>query len=268
MADTSERPASPPRTQRGVQTLETGGTILGCLARAREPMMLRDIAEAIDMVPSQLHPYMVSLRKIGLVEQTDRGLYTLGPFALEIGLSRLRHQNAYHETLRRIGRLVEELQLMAAITVWGLHGPTIVYVAESPHRIHANVQPGGIFRMTTTATGALFAAFDTPERTRPLIEEEFAEHARDPGRDIDTQRARYEERVKAIAGAGYSTTKDAPIPGVSAVAAPVFDHTGGMKLAVTVIGPTNLIGLDPGAAAVERLLTFTGTLSRDLGHLE
>lgn len=268
MADTSDKQAGSPRTQRGVQTLETGGAILACLARARDPMKLRDIGEATEMVASQLHPYLVSLRNTGLVEQTERGLYALGPFALELGLSRLRHQNVYHETLRRIGALVEELQLMAAITVWGLHGPTIVYVAESPNRIHANVQPGGIFKMTTTATGALFAAFDTPERTRPMIEEEFSEHARDPGRDIDAERVRYDERVGAIARAGYSTTKDAPIPGMSAVAAPVFDHTRGMKLAVTVIGPTNLIGLEPGAEAVKRLLEFTQTLSHDLGHLE
>jgi DNA-binding IclR family transcriptional regulator len=48
-------------------------------------MMLRDLSEAVGISASHLHPYLVSLRASGLVEQTERGLYTLGPFALELG---------------------------------------------------------------------------------------------------------------------------------------------------------------------------------------
>jgi hypothetical protein len=116
-----------PRRQRGVGSLETGGAILRHLARAQAPMMLRDLADALGIRAAQLHPYMVSFREIGLVEQTERGLYALGPFALELGLSRLRSQNAYRETLRRVPALAEALDLMVAVSVWGLHGATIVY---------------------------------------------------------------------------------------------------------------------------------------------
>ncbi|WP_209424516.1 IclR family transcriptional regulator [Pararhodobacter sp. SW119] len=254
-----------PRAQRGVRSLETAGTVLRRLARAEAPMMLRDLSEALNMAASQLHPYLVSLRASGLVEQTERGLYTLGPFALELGLSRLRSQNAYRETIRRVPALVEELQLMVAVTVWGLHGATIVYVEESPNRIHANVQPGGIFRMTNTATGALFAAFHPPAQTEPVIRQEIdaATRADAPASDFDEGALR--ARIRAVRAQGYATTRDIPIPGVSAIAAPVFDHTGVMKLALTVIGPTGLIGLEPTSAAVARTLGFVRTLSSDLG---
>ncbi|MFN6976545.1 MAG: helix-turn-helix domain-containing protein, partial [Gemmobacter sp.] len=147
------------KPQRGVQSLETGGAILRAMAQAGEPMKLRDLAEAVGIAPSQLHPYLVSLRAIRLVEQTDRGLYALGPFALELGLVRLRGQDAWRETMRRLPDLAEAVQLMVAVSVWGVHGPVIVQVHESPARIHANVRVGGLFTVTGTATGRLFAAF-------------------------------------------------------------------------------------------------------------
>ena len=257
-----------PRAQRGVRSLETASTVLHQLARAESPMMLRDLSEAVGISASHLHPYMVSLRASGLVEQTERGLYTLGPFALELGLSRLRNQNAYRETIRRVPALVEDLQLMVAVTVWGLHGATIVYVEESPNRIHANVQPGGIFRMTNTATGALFAAFNSPNVTEPVIRREFeaAAAAGAPGGDVDE--TSWRARVQGVRERGYATTRDVPIPGVSAVAAPVFDHTGVMKLALTLIGPTGLIGLEPDSTCVTSLVVFARTLSADLGWTE
>lgn len=64
----------------------------------------------------------------------------------------------------------------------------------------------------------------------------------------------------------YETTMDIPIPGVSAIAAPVFDPSGTMELAITLIGSTPVINLEPRGPAVTRLLAFTEQLSEDLGY--
>ncbi len=245
-----------PRQQRGVQSLETGGAILREMARVGTPVKLRDLAEAVGVAPSQLHPYLVSLRTIRMVEQTETGLYALGPFALELGLVRLRGTDAYRETLRRLPGLAEETGLMVAVTVWGLHGPVIVYVHEGPERIHANVRAGGMFTVTGTATGRLFAAFLPRATTEPLVRQELPDPAR---------QAAWWAEVAEAAAQGYTTTLDLPIPGVSAVAAPVHDHTGGMQLAVTVIGPTAHIDLAPEGRTVQAVRAFTGRLSADLG---
>lgn len=254
-----------PRAQRGVQSIETAGAILRHLAAAQGPVMLRDLADALAVSASQLHPYLVSLRNTGLVEQSERGLYALGPFALDLGLSRLRSLDAYRETIRRVPALVEELHVMVAVSVWGVHGVTIVYVEESPNRIHANVQPGGIFGMTNTATGALFAAFHTPRRTAPVIAAEIAARQGEWSQAWAKSEANWRARVKAVAQAGHAVTRDIPIPGVSAVAAPVFDHSGAMKLAVTTIGRTGLFSLGERDPAVARTLAFVRALSADLG---
>lgn len=254
----------PTKAQRGIRSLETGGAILRAMAMSQDPMKLRDLAEAVDIAPAQLHPYLVSLRAIGMVEQTETGLYQLGPFALELGLSRLRAQNAFHEAIRRVGSLAEETRLMVALSVWGLHGVTIVHVTEGSAQIHANVRAGGGFMMTSTATGRLFAAFHSPALTQPVIAGELRDNATGTASQFDA--ARYRAEVAAIRARGYETTLDAPIPGVSAVTAPVFDYSGTIQLAVTVIGPTPLIDLSPEGRTVRAVLDFTGQLSADLGY--
>lgn len=255
----------PAKTQRGIQSLETGGVILRALAMAPEAMKLRDLSDAVDIAPAKLHPYLVSLRKTGLVEQSEAGLYMLGPFALQLGLSRLRGQNAYHETIRRVPALAEETGLMVAISVWGLHGCTIVYVRESTARIHANVRPGGMFMTTLTATGRLFAAFLPPDVTETVVASEIAEMQSSQSASHDLDETAFRQRVEIVRDQGFETTLDIPIPGVSAIAAPVFDHAGAMELAVTLIGPTPSIDLRPDGPMVADLLAFTARLSRDLG---
>lgn len=251
---------------RGVRTIDTSGVILSVLVRARGPLKLRDLARAAGMVPSQLHPYLVSFRNMKLVEQSETGEYQLGPFALNLGLTRLRNQNPYRETVRRVPALADELQLMIAITVWGLHGATIVYVQESTARIHADVKAGGVFMMTVTATGKTFAALLPRAITEPVIalersDKEFMQRSR-----FDFDEESYWAEVAGIAGKGFATTLDMPIPGVSAVAAPVFDHTNQIQLVVTAIGPTPFIDLHEDGPAVQGLLRFTRGLSTDLGY--
>ncbi|MBL6431132.1 MAG: IclR family transcriptional regulator [Alphaproteobacteria bacterium] len=203
-----------------------------------------------------------------MVEQTETGQYQLGPFALRLGLTRLRNQNAYRETIRRVPDLADELGLMVAISVWGLHGPTIVYIAESTARIHSNVAVGGTFMMTATATGKVFSAFLPLSTTEPLVRSRNSRaRSRRSIRYPPLTRA-YRADVRDAAKVGYSITRDAPIPGVSAIAAPVFDHTGTIQLAVTIIGPTNYIDLSRDGATLERLISFTKALSSDHGHIE
>ncbi|WP_323021623.1 IclR family transcriptional regulator [Pararhodobacter sp.] len=260
-----EEAEKPAKAQRGIRSLETAGAILQAMAEAGGPMKLRDLAEAVEVAPAQLHPYLVSLRAMRMVEQTASGLYGLGPFALEVGLARLRAQDAYHEAILRIESLAEETRLMVALTVWGPHGATIVHVREMIARIHANVRAGGGFALTSTATGRLFVAFLPEAVTEPQIRAELAERASaDPRFAFDE--AAYRAQVARVRDRGWETTTDLPIPGVSAVCAPICDYTGEMKLAVTVIGPTQQIDLSPDSPVVRATLDFTRRLSADLGY--
>lgn len=261
--DDSEQPT---RAPRGVQSIDTGGVILKALADAHGPLKLRDLAELTQLAAPQLHPYLVSFRKMGMVEQTEAGHYQLGSFALHLGLTRLRHQDAYRETVRRVASLAGELRLMITITVWGLHGPTIVYIEESSAQVHANVRVGNIFLVSATATGRVFAACLPAGMIQPMLRLERSDRALLERGPFEFDEKKYWREVEQVRRRGFETTRDLPIPGVSAVAAPIFDHTGNVQLVLTAIGPTSLIDLTDDGPAVSGVLDFTRRLSSELGY--
>lgn len=106
---------------RGIQSIEVGGRILNALIELGRPTMLRDLASKADMTAAQAHSYLVSYRKMGLVEQeTTSGRYLLGPMALQLGLVRMRALDPLRIASDVASRLSEETGFMVTVTVWGL----------------------------------------------------------------------------------------------------------------------------------------------------
>src|SRR6185312_12359306 len=78
------------KLRQGIQSIEVGAALLQALAKASKPQMLRDLAAAAGMPAAKAHRYLVSFGRMGLVEQqAETGLYDLGAFALDLGLSAL-----------------------------------------------------------------------------------------------------------------------------------------------------------------------------------
>jgi DNA-binding IclR family transcriptional regulator len=260
-------PAPIPPSARGVQSIEIGGRILCVLLHARQPMMLRDLAGEAGLTPGQAHAYLVSLRKLDLVEQDGAtGRYQLGPFALHLGLARQRATDAVRLATAAAAALSEKTGLMTVVTVWGASGATVVYVEEGANQIIINVKPGIIYPIVNTATGRVFAAFLPPKVVEPALarELESLDLIRQTGGPVDPDALQAE--FAAIRQRGYGTIVDRPIPGLSAIAAPVFDFTTRIQLAMTLVGPTRAMDTSSGRAPVGHLLDVTRTISAKLGH--
>ena len=234
--------------------------------RAGRAAMLRDLAAGAAITPAQAHAYLVSLRKLGLVEQDGAsGRYRLGPFALRLGLARLRGLDPLRMAAETIGQISDRLDLMVAITVWGDHGPTVVQVHEAATQVHANVRAGTLFSLTGTATGWVFAAFAAPALIEDMIAAELANPAHSQRVAAGMRLEDVRRMVARVREVGYATTAGAPVPGVSAISAPVFDHGGQIQLAVTAMGPSGLVDLSPESPQLAALRAYAGELSGQLG---
>jgi DNA-binding IclR family transcriptional regulator len=250
-------------TGRGVQSVEVAGRILAVLADSNKPMMLRDIADAAGLPPGQAHPYIVSFRKIGLVEQDGAtGLYRLGWFALHLGLARLRGFDPYQLASESIADLAQSLDLGVAISVWGTYGPTVIRSIESPHNVTTNSKPGTVLGLTGTATGKVWAAF----LPRQLASKRIAAELK--GKPTGAAPKELEQELAAIRAAGYAWTDGNPWPGIAAACAPVLDYTRQIQLAIALLGPSAALDCAPGSAQVTALLNFTRGLSAQLGYRE
>lgn len=252
---------------RGVQSVEVGGRILAALVRASRPLMLRELAAMAEIAPAQAHAYLLSFRKLELVDQDPaNGRYQLGPFALQLGIARMRSFDPLRIATHAVTAFADEIGLMVTTAVWGTHGPTIIQVQEGNDQVHVNVRPGTVYSITGTATGKVFAAFMPPKVVEAQLAAEFGKGARIQGVGTPTSRKDLEAEVTRAKVLGYATTEGKPVTNVNAIAAPVFDSNGQMQLAVTIIGPAGVLDVSPDTPAAQPLLDFTRKLSAQLGY--
>lgn len=238
-----------PKAPRGIQSIEVGGQLLLALAHQGRPMALKDLAREAGMTPAKAHPYLVSFIKLGLVEQDGgSGPYALGPLALQLGLISLQQ----YDPVRLATPVIEELALQlghtVAIAVWGTRGPTIVRVAEGPAPVHISMRHGTVMSLAGTASGRLFAAWRTEE-------------AAALGEALPDARV-----TDAVRKDGLATSRDGVVAGVSAAAAPVFEASGRLVLALTAIGSSAGFDTALDGALVTQLRKAAALLSRRLGH--
>ncbi|MEP7296519.1 MAG: IclR family transcriptional regulator [Burkholderiales bacterium] len=261
------------RVQRGIQSIEVGGQVLLALVHHARPMALKDLAREAGMVPAKAHPYLVSFARIGLIEQDGAtGFYFLGPLALQLGLISLEQANPVQIATPLMAELAQHIGHTVAIAVWGTRGATIVRLEESPSAVHVNMRHGTVFSLANTASGRVFAAHLDASLVKALLDEERAQNKM---RRVDAPSALpapsvpswklFEQQLAEVRAHGLSRSVGEVLPGINAMAAPVFDHTGAIVLSITAIGPAAVFDTRWDGALARALKSCAATASQRLG---
>ena len=247
---------------RGIQSIEVSGRILHALVQAGAPMMLKDIARAADLAPAQCHAYLTSLRHVGLVHQDPiTGLYRTGSLALRLGIAWMKGTPLAATAIEKLKTLTEELGVMSLLAIWTAAGPTIIHLHAGITQTALNIRQGTLFSVTGTATGRVFAAFGGSPEIETRIETELGEGKRHDGIGGLLTRDAFERARSATRDHGFAAAAGTPVPGLNAVAAPVFGSGGELAFVVALIAPGDELPVTKGAVAVERLRQIAGSLS-------
>ena len=262
------------RTQRGIGSVEVGGQLLLALVHHARPMPLKDLARDAGMVPAKAHPYLVSFGRIGLVEQhADTGHYFLGPLALQLGLISLQQANPVQAASAALGGLAQRIGHTVALAVWGTRGATIVRLEESPAAVHVNMRHGTVFSLTHTASGRLFGAYlDAAvvkrhldaERRRAKADPAPSQPGMPPLAPLPAWRV-FQAQLADVRARGLSRSVGEVLPGINAMAAPVFDHMGAIAVSITAIGPASVFDTAWHGAIARELRACAAQVSQRLG---
>ena len=251
--------------QHGVQSFEIGMAILRVMTNGHRAMMLKDIAAAADMPASKVHRYMVSLVRSGLVEQDPvSARYDLGPFALTVGLVAVDRLDRVGLGLSAIAALRDQINETTALAVWSDNGPVIVRSERPTRPITVNVVTGTALNLLTSASGRVFSAWLPQTTVAPLIARELSV----PGLPVEVQTLGAIESMNVhIRQCGVAAVTDYHlVPGVAAVAAPVFNADKQITLVMLAIGVKGMINMSPDGPVVAALTKATQTLSQRLGY--
>jgi DNA-binding IclR family transcriptional regulator len=249
---------------RGIQSIEIGGRLLQALAAVSQPAMLRDLAAMADIAPAQAHAYLTSYCKLDLVEQDPASSrYRLGPFAMRLGMARMRTDEPLTKAGSAAAELSRTLDTTVAIVIWASGAPTVIEVHEGPHELNINMRHGTIFGVTNTLSGRVFAAFRSDDSIKARIDTEFARAGR-LERGVKVTRAAFDRGVVEVRRKGYVGGFDVAVPGAAAVAAPVLGHNRELLLVLTLIDLRSHLDIAEDGVAVRTLLRTTSSLSDEL----
>jgi DNA-binding IclR family transcriptional regulator len=251
--------------KHGVQSLEIGMRVLQVIVNGHRAMALKDIAALAHMSAAKAHRYLVSLVRTGMVEQdplTSR--YDLGPLAMTLGLVAADRQDAVRLGLSAVAKLCAEINEAVALIAWSRNGPIVVRLERPRRAVTVSVDMGTALNMVTTASGRIFGAYLPPTIYEPLVKKALASSSVPEGlRSRHAVMNLYDDLRKA----GLAIVEgDHLVPGVAAMAVPVFNSNKDIALAITVVGIRGALNTDPSGALASTLKAAANELSQRLGY--
>ncbi len=176
--------------------------------------------------------------------------------------------NAVHLARPCLEDLNRETDKTVGLGVWGNLGPTLIWWIEASRPLDVHLRCGMVLPLLGSATGKVFAAFSSPELTSPYLEAELAVAQHSDNIPFVSRQA-VDEHLALVREQRLATIVDAVMTdinerGVNAVSAPVFDASGSIVLALTMMGDAASFNADD--PAVARLTDAARRLSARLGY--
>jgi DNA-binding IclR family transcriptional regulator len=256
------------KTERGgVQSVMIAARVLNALAASGRRAPLKQLAADTGLVRSKVHRYLRSLRTAGLVSQdAETGMYQLGPQAIAMGLAALRGINPVAEVCDALPALRDEINQTVTAAVWSAAGPVLVAMQESDHWLTMNIRIGSRLPILTTAIGRTFLAHLPAADVMPVIAEE-RNVARVRGVALPSS-DEIEDLADEIRRRRLARAPSAIIPGIDALAAPVFDFANKLVAVVCVVARSEAKITGWNGTAMHALARSASDISRRLGFMD
>jgi IclR family KDG regulon transcriptional repressor len=218
-------PESRPDGKYLVPSVDVAMRVLSHLGRRRHQReTLPQLTEQLGVPRTTLMRVVKTLVHHGaLMYEPAERVYTLGPTLMLLG-QRAEAALSYIQLARdRLGPIAAETG-WTAFLVHRIRFDHLTYVAkeDSPRTLHVSVTLGQEFPLERGLFGRLFCAF--------LPEAECWRAA--PNRMQDPA---FRPSLEAVRRQGYAVAVEEQMPGVTGIAAPVFDHRGRPIMALAVV---------------------------------
>ncbi|WP_233863642.1 IclR family transcriptional regulator [Paraburkholderia adhaesiva] len=262
---TSNAGAARERRQR-VQSAQTGMAVLKGLARLGGRASLTGLAAYVGESPAKVHRYLASLIDEGLVAQdTGSQQYLLGPEAMMIGVAAMRQADPVRIAEPALMRLREQLEVTTFVAVMGNMGPTIIRFEEPGLPVTVNVRVGSVMSLLWSSTGRVFLGMLDDARVLAQAEDELSQAEASLRAQLDSADPIGALR-RSVQATQCASVKDTNLKGISAVSAPVFDHTGKLCAVLTALGATGGFDASPDGPVAVALRREAAAASALLGY--
>jgi DNA-binding IclR family transcriptional regulator len=252
-------------TSSSIQTVEHIGNILHCFTETEDELGVMSISRATGLHKSTVSRLLSSLQNEGFVNKNpDTGKYQLGLGLVNLAglvLERLNLRDIAQAPLRGLAEHTKETINLTVVN----SGECInVESIRSPKSIQYAGQLGRRTPLHCTSTGKVLLAYmDAQERKRVLAPSLTAYTPQ----TITDHVVLEEDILEKVRQQGYAVAQEEYEEGLSAIAAPIRDHTGAVIAAVSISGPSYRMTPETTAGYISPLLEAAERISAKLGYI-
>lgn len=245
----------------GIQSVQIGHALIRALAASGTPLSLGQLAEKTGMSTSKARGYLLSYLQLGLVRQlSSGGLYDLGPEMLNLGLAALGRVDAVNLAREGLPTFHQQVNETVCLSVWSEFGPVVFDKIDGPRQSAFALRIGTIARLLTTATGQVFLTYLPDSQTAEVLQREAEEDL------LGVVNRLLPESIQSqVRSRGFAAVRDLTLPGLSSMAAPIFDQRGTLALVVNIVGLSRSMELSASGRLAQCLKTFAATISERAG---
>lgn len=140
-----------------------------------------------------------------------------------------------------------------------------MWCEQPPLPVALSIRAGSVLPVLWSATGRAFGAFLASDQMEVLIQRELRESTPESERALHDRKA-VRAMFADVRSQGCALVRDAYLPGVGAIAAPVFDASTRAVAVITVLGIAGTFELDPSGHAAILVKQAASNISRRLGY--
>ncbi|MFL6694864.1 MAG: IclR family transcriptional regulator [Ramlibacter sp.] len=262
-APVQPEPAEPPGESRAtpaaVQSVGMAFAVLEALAGG-EPVGTSELARRLGETKARVHRHLSTLRSLGLVQKDPASDgYALGWKSYRLGTSLVENFGLRKLAHRHLLRLHRESGQTVALAMAAGADVTVVEAIQSTADIAITIRSGSTIPALSSALGRAVLAFQSADVREAALAAPIA--PRSPDTPMDAKRLA--QVLDVVRQRRYEVAAGERLPGIAALAAPVFDDRNEAVGSVGVIGMAGLVKDSP--VLRDQVLATAARISAELG---
>jgi len=247
-----------------IQTVHNIARLLRCFAEIEDELGVMQLSRMMGMHKSTVSRLLTSLQQEGFIDKNlQTGKYQLGLGLVQLAgivLERLDLRKVAEPHLRKLAEITQETINISVLDRDMCLNIESIIISSRP------IQYAGKLGLKTplhcTSTGLILLAGLTPREQEILLPNPLPAYTN----NSITDRQTLKQTLAKVREQEYAIVHEEFQEGISAIAAPIRDHTGKVVAAISITGPTYRVGPGQIDQFIEILQKTAGDISAKLGN--
>lgn len=251
------------RDDKSIQSVQVALQLMELLAHNRRAMGVTEIATKLGTPKARVYRHLRTLVGEGYVEQDpETEKYRLGVKLYHLGRAAGEQIDLLTEARPVMQHLCDRFRMTVSLGCPTEDGVFIIDMVRADSPFEISTRPGYVLPFHATAQGKVALAFSRTMDVDRILSRPLTRLT--PRTVTDAERLRGEITKAKIAG--WAVAPEEVLPGLNALAAPIFAADGALTATITLVGTVQGVTAPPSHEQIDAVIEAGSAVSRALGY--